>query len=164
MTLKERLNELGAKEGDVIIFRGARYVFKDDSWFYGWLEGEKTLSPNFISHFELADPDEVTLQRKEMPKISPDKCTHINIHPNRFDGPRTVCMDCETPVMVQTFTYMNGTPTSEQFESLLAKLCDPDNREEKPTKICAGCGEAYPCSDANRTDISGRERAKHFVK
>jgi hypothetical protein len=28
---------------------------------------------------------------------------------------------------------------------------------------CAGCGEKYPCSDSKRKDISGRERAKHFV-
>lgn len=29
---------------------------------------------------------------------------------------------------------------------------------------CAGCGEAFPCSDAKRLDISGRERAKHYVQ
>lgn len=28
---------------------------------------------------------------------------------------------------------------------------------------CAGCGESFPCSDSKRTDISGRERAKHYV-
>lgn len=28
---------------------------------------------------------------------------------------------------------------------------------------CAGCGEAWPCSDSKRTDIRGEERAKHHV-
>mgnify|MGYP001560782328 CR=1 FL=1 len=28
---------------------------------------------------------------------------------------------------------------------------------------CGGCGEYAPCSDSQRRDISGRERAKHTV-
>lgn len=28
---------------------------------------------------------------------------------------------------------------------------------------CNGCGEQWPCSDSKRTDISGVERAKHFI-
>lgn len=31
------------------------------------------------------------------------------------------------------------------------------------TAKCAGCGQSFPCSDSKRTDISGRERAKHYV-
>lgn len=33
---------------------------------------------------------------------------------------------------------------------------------ESDTK-CAGCGETYPCTTARRTDVSGRERAKHVA-
>lgn len=36
-------------------------------------------------------------------------------------------------------------------------------KNESEGDKCAGCGEAYPCSDSKRTDISGRERAKHYV-
>lgn len=40
-----------------------------------------------------------------------------------------------------------------------------EKSEEAPKKaVCAGCGETYPCSDSKRKDISGAERAKHYVK
>jgi hypothetical protein len=32
----------------------------------------------------------------------------------------------------------------------------------RATDTCKGCGEPWPCSDSGRTDIGGRERAKHM--
>ena len=45
----------------------------------------------------------------------------------------------------------------------VAFLHGSGKREEGPVVRCAGCGEAWPCSDSKRRDISGRERAKHYV-
>lgn len=40
----------------------------------------------------------------------------------------------------------------------------PKLGDAKKKSTCAGCGEEWPCSDCNRTDISGTERAKHYVQ
>lgn len=55
-------------------------------------------------------------------KTDPNKCVHHNIHPGRVDGAVTVCLDCETPVVVQTMHRASGESTEEQFQTLLTAL------------------------------------------
>jgi hypothetical protein len=31
-------------------------------------------------------------------------------------------------------------------------------------ETCAGCGEEWPCTDSQRKDIGGCERAKHYLR
>lgn len=51
-----------------------------------------------------------------MPKIDRMVCLHKTLHPNRFDGARTVCLDCETPVGVAVSG--NGLSYDQSLERL----------------------------------------------
>ena len=51
-----------------------------------------------------------------MPKIDRMRCLHKTIHPNRFDGSHTVCLDCEAPVIV--VVSGNGLSYEQSLEQL----------------------------------------------
>lgn len=62
MTLQKRLEELGVKDGDRVIFNGRVYTFESDSWFYGSLKGKDVeLSPNAISRIQMSDDSDVEI-------------------------------------------------------------------------------------------------------
>ena len=50
------------------------------------------------------------------PKIDPYACKHKRLHPQRIDGSKTVCLDCETLVVVQRAHYTSGKPERQQYE------------------------------------------------
>jgi hypothetical protein len=93
---------------------------------------------------------------------------------------RCLCHDrlytrCQTCTHQYCATYWTGCPRCG-FARRLDTTSDrapvyqlPGDRASWPDALavaretCAGCGEPWPCSDRGRTDISGRERAKHHL-
>lgn len=63
-----------------------------------------------------------------MPKLTPFECLHKTLHPARFDGSRTVCLDCEQVVGVVVgpagVAYQNALDRLNQIrtEELRAEL------------------------------------------
>ena len=51
-----------------------------------------------------------------MPKLDRHECLHKTLHPARFDGSRTVCLDCEQVVGVVV------GPAGVAYQDALARL------------------------------------------
>jgi hypothetical protein len=58
-------------------------------------------------------------------------CVHRNLHPGRVDGSRTVCLDCQSPIVVTLGYYLSGLSIEEQYATLLAAL-EAQKEEERP--------------------------------
>lgn len=50
------------------------------------------------------------------PKIDPYACKHAHLHPQRMDGSMTICLDCESMVVVKQAHYASGKPERQQYE------------------------------------------------
>jgi hypothetical protein len=55
---------------------------------------------------------------------SPGDCPHPHdkLHPERFDGVRTVCVACKSVVIISTFHYASSKTSEEQYVEALARL------------------------------------------
>jgi hypothetical protein len=70
---------------------------------------------------------EVTESMDPQPKA---RCAHRNLHPGRVDGTRTVCLDCQSPIVVTLGYYLSGLSIEEQYDSLLVAL-EAQKEEER---------------------------------
>lgn len=54
--------------------------------------------------------------------IDPQHCVHVTLHHARIDGARTVCLDCQMPIIVAVAGAATGRSLQAQYRAMLAKL------------------------------------------